>query len=258
MNTESLEKVSYTTEYIVGAGYLIFFCVLIFGCLGYFYINRSLFSPIPQPSYEFATSLPSSTPTPHISSTSRFKVEEAVFRDDFSNNKNRWLSSEDDTKEKIDNGKLFFQSRNEGTYAISSCEPCPYLDAPYFLEASLSTNVSTDEDYGLVFKQSSTLDDFFLFVINPESKKYSLWHHTPDQWSYRMSGESKLIHSYPTKNRVGIYVNKDSLEFYINGEFVDSYMESNTSFHTGYFGIYVNNSWFGVWVDDLAIYQIGK
>jgi hypothetical protein len=258
MNLESEKKISYLWEYLVTAGYLLLFCALTFGCAAFFYVNRSLYSPLSRPPYEFATNLPPRTATPHIPSIDPFKAETPIFRDDFSNNDHQWLSSQDETKEKLDSDRLFFQARNEDGYGLISCDDCPYLESSYYLEASLSTNLETDDDYGLAFKRSKTLDDFYIFIINPESKKYALWHHTPDDWSFRSSGETNLIRPYPESNTLGLYASKDFIELYINGEIIDSYTESNSSFDTGYFGFYANASWFGVYVDNVVIYEIGK
>jgi hypothetical protein len=257
MEIESKPKVNYTMEYFVAAGYIVFFCVLAFACLGLFYLNRSAFIPPPSPTNEFAEKLPPTTPTPHISSNSQFEANSILFREDFNGNQNRWLNSQDETKEKIQDGKLFFHSRNEGKYSSISCETCPSLKTPYYLEASLSTNKTTEEAYGIVFNRSYTFDDYFLFMVNAEAMKYFLFHHTSDGWTLRTSGTSFQIQPYPKSTALGVYANKDLLELYINGVIVDSYMESGSSFHPGFFGLYINNSWFGVYADHVVIYEMG-
>ena len=258
MDTESKAKINYTTEYVVAAGYAIFFCSLVIACLGFFYLNLS--QPVPEPARtnEFTGTLPLTTPTPHIPSNHQFETNSILFQEDFDNNQNRWLNSEDDTKERIHAGRLFFMAREDGDYAILRCESCPHLDRPYYLEVSLSTDIATDETYGIAFRCSATLEAFYLFIINPESKKYFLYHRDPEEWTLRAAGESLLIHPYPESNTLGAYASKDSLEFYINGEIVDSYRESGTSFDAGFFGIYTNNSWYGVQIDKVVIYRIGE
>ncbi|HET9907340.1 MAG TPA: hypothetical protein VFQ23_11880, partial [Anaerolineales bacterium] len=216
MDTESKIRTSYTTEYVVITGYVLFFCILIFACLGFFYINRSAYFPKPPAANEFAEALPPTTPTPHITSDHQFEKDSILFQEDFNVNQNHWLGGDNDTKERLQGGQLFFQSAYEGNYAIISCESCPYLDTPYYLEASLSTSMATDESYGIIFNRSYTLDDFFLFMINPESMNYSLFHHTQDGWTHRASGASSQIQPYPESTTLGVYANKDSLELYIN------------------------------------------
>lgn len=258
MDTASQTKTKYTLEYIVAGGYIFFFCLVAFTCLGFFYVNRSLMTPSLPVSNEFAESLPLSTPSPHVLSSHDFGADSILFQDDFINNQNRWLNSQDDTYEYLRNGRLFFHAENYGEYSIISCKACPYLKTPYYLETSLSTNIATDEGYGIVFNRSSTLDDYYLFMINPEIRKYFLFHHTPDVWTLRASGESTLIHPYPKSTTLGLYAYQDTVEFYINGTIVDSYVESDHSFHHGFIGIYANNSWFGVLVEEIAIYEIGE
>jgi hypothetical protein len=260
MDTEPKIKVTYATEYVVIIGYVSFFCLLIFACLGYFFINRSQYfpEPTPVPVNPFAANLPPITPTPHVSSNIQFEKSSILFQEDFNNNQNRWLNAEDDTKEKIQDGRLYFQGRDDRDYAILSCEACPYLEKPYFFEASLSTNIETDETYGIVFNRSESLDDFYIFIINPESTKYYLFHHTFETWTLRASGASTQIQPYSESTTLGVYANEDLLELYINGVIVDSYMESGTSFHPGFFGLYTNNSWFGVNVDHIVVYEMEK
>lgn len=258
METESKPKINYTTEYIVGAGYLFFFCILLTACLGFFYLNRSLYLPAPPPANEFARNLPPLTPTPHISFPRDLQEDSLLFKENFNNNNNRWLNSKDDSKEKIQDGQLFFQSRDDGQNAILSCELCPDLKKPFYLETTLSTSAATDEGYGVIFNHSYTLEDYFLFMINPESRKYFLFHCAADGWTLRASGESNLIQPYPESTTLGIYASQDSLELYINGEIVDSYVESGTSFHSGFFGLYTYSSWFGVLADKIVIHEIGE
>jgi hypothetical protein len=260
MDTESKIKVSYATEYIVIIGYAVFFCGLIFACLGYFFINRSQYfpEPTPVPVNPFAETLPSTIPTPHISSRDQFQTTSNLFLEDFDNNQNQWLDSEDDTKERIHDGKLYFQSRNDGEYSIISCKSCPSLEAPYYFETNLSTNIATDEEYGVVFNRSYTLGNFYLFLINPESRKYFLFHRTSEEWTLRASGENTIIRPYPESNTLGVYTARDFVELYINNVIVEKYTESDTSFYPGFFGIYTNNSWFGVYADNVAIYEIGE
>jgi len=210
------------------------------------------------PVNKFAETLPPMTPTPHISLDNQFEKSSILFQEDFNNNQNRWLNGENDTEEKIHNGQLYFQGRDDWDYAIISCEACPYLKTPYYFEASLSTHIETDETYGIVFNRSETLDDFYIFIINPESTKYYLFHHTSEEWTLRASGASTQIQSYPESTTLGVYANKDSLELYINGVIVDSYVESGSSFHPGFFGLYTNNSWYGVNVDHVTVYEIGE
>ena len=258
MDTESNREVKYTLEYVVVAGYTGLFCILALACLGLVYLNRSLFIPSSTPENEFAKNLPPITPTPHVSSDNPFESNSILFEDNFSNNTNDWLNSQDETKEKLQSGQLFFQARYDGEYAIISCEYCPYLTTPYYLEASLSTNIATNEEYGIVFNRSYTLDNYYLFMVNPESMKYFLFHRTPEEWTLRASGVSDQIQPHPGRTTLGVYADKDLLELYINGVIVDSYVETGSSFHPGFFGIYINNSWFGVYVDDIVIYEIGE
>jgi hypothetical protein len=99
--------------------------------------------------------------------------------------------------------------------------------------------------------------DFFLFQVNTAAQKYFLYHHFIDDWSLRMSGRTDQIQPYPAINRIGLYVNVGSLEFYINGKIVDTYRDTGTSFQSGGFGFYVDDAGFKLIVDNLTVDKAG-
>lgn len=260
MNAESKTKTNYTAEYVVILGYVVFFCVSIFACLGYFFVNRSQYfpEPTPVPVNAFAETLPSTVSTPHVSSRDQFQTAASLFQEDFDNNQQQWVNSKDNTVERFHEGKLYFQSRNDGEYSIISCKACPSLETPFYLETSIFTNMVTDEEFGVVFNHSYTLDNFYIFLINPKFKQYFLLHRTSNEWTLRASGKSTVIQPYPKGNTLGVYAERDFVELYINDVIVETYTQSNTSFYPGFFGIYANKSGFGVYIDDIAIYEIGE
>ena len=109
-----------------------------------------------------------------------------------------------------------------------------------------------------MFDKGDNPFDFYVFQINAEAKNYYVSHHSTNNWLLRTSGESDLIRSYPSANTLGIYVNKDSLEFYINGKIANSYQETGISFQSGAIGFYVDSPGFKVIVENLAVYRIGS
>ncbi len=106
MDTEPKEKVSYVAEFIIGAGYLLFFCLAFSLCSTFYYL--SYLQPKPPAINTFATSLPPTTPTPHIIPADQ-QNETTIFKDDFSDDSHGWEYSEDTSKGQVTLGKLLFE-----------------------------------------------------------------------------------------------------------------------------------------------------
>jgi hypothetical protein len=257
MDIEQKEKVGYTAEYIVGGGYLLFFCLASIFCLAFYYFTIAQQRSVPIPVNTFATSLPPTTPTPHISFVDQSKFN-TIFEDDFSTDQNHWTFHNDGYKEEVREEKLHFESRIKGNYAYTGCRSCPYFGKPFYLQAYLTTAKATDESFGIVFNLDRSTEVFYLFEVNTEAKKYYLYHHTDSGWSLLAAGESNHIRSFPDGNTIGIYANQDTAEFYINDKIIDSYKQSGAAFQSGYFAFYVNDAGFSLSVDNVTIREVGK
>lgn len=253
MNVEPKEKISYIPEFIVVLGYILFLVLFVILCAFLVYFRS------PQNSSQlndFATSLPPITPSPSIPLT---YVPEAthIFQDMFDRNQNSWTDEQDPSMYRFRDGKLVIESNDDGNYVLASCSKCPYLEEPYYLQADLSTDKLIDEAFGVVFKLLYSHENFYLFEINPAAQKYFLYHRTKDNWSLRMSGKTQRIASYPAVNRIGIYINKGTIEFYINEKIVDTYEDNGTSFQSGGFGFYANDAGFKLIIDNLTVDKAG-
>jgi hypothetical protein len=242
---------SHAAEYAIGAGYVIWICLAITVCSAFYYFTylQPLYSPI----NPFATSLPPLTPIPHVPSASEQASENTVI-EAFDDNTHQWAHSDRFSKIEVKKGKLVIESLQEGSTAPVACdaELCTPGDEAYFLQADFSTDVETDQGFGILFNQLNSGEHFFLFEISA-TKAYRLYHRTADGWSIRLGGESDLIKAFPAVNTLGIYVNKDTVEFYINGKVVDSYSESGRSFQIGQIGFSASNSGFKLLVDNFRL-----
>jgi len=254
MDASSKKKTSYT-PLIVVMGYLLFFALVLILCLASYFLNYPLQAA---PKNIFATSLPAATPSPHVSSTLQSGYAR-IFEDNFSGNQNDWMNIQGSQNSQIKDGKLLFESLRQGKYEIATCIHCPSLNEPFFLQADIGTDTLTDKNFGFVFTMNCRCASgyFYAFEINPEHKSYSFYYHYQDNWSLRMVGESDQIRSYPAVNTLGIYANKSSLEFYINGKIVDSYQESGAPYQIGLFGFYVDDSGFKLTAGNLIVYKAG-
>ncbi len=130
---------------------------------------------------------------------------------------------------------------------------------PFYLQADFATKEATDQNYGIIFNYNNRDESFYDFEINTEAQKYFLDHHNADYgWSQRAGGVSDQIRSFPATNTLGLYVTRDTVEFYINGQFVDAYNESGAAFPQGDFAFYVADWKFTLIIDNLKIDKIGQ
>lgn len=254
MSAETKQKASYIAEYIIGAGYLLFLCLAFGLCSTVYYF--AYLQPKPAPVNLFATSLPPTTPSPSIPSNYGSGAIN-IFKENFDDDRNSWISDQESSAYEFRDGKLIIESLDDNSYVLATCAKCPYLNEPYYLQVELSTDKLVDKGFGVVFKLLYTRKNFYLFEINPAAKTYFLYHRFNEDWSLRLSGRAHQIQSYPAINRLGIYVNKGLLEFYINGELVDTYQDSGTSFQSGENGFYVDGAGFKLIVDNFIVDKAG-
>ncbi|MCQ3938666.1 MAG: hypothetical protein DPW18_16710 [Chloroflexi bacterium] len=257
MDAAPEKQKDYTPEILLSAGYIMFFCLASAVCLAfYFYtfVQKQSAGSV----NVIATNLPSRTPTPHINPAGQSEAP-IIFADDFSNDDNRWILPDGEGHSlSVEDGKLFLESKIDNEHAIAECRECPYLDEPYYLQADLATTTATNEDFGIVFNFNPSRETFYLLSINTESKEYSIYHLGENSWSRRLEGGSLQIKSFPNPNTLGIYADSGIVEIYINGQIVDSFVQTGEPFHFGYFGFYVDDEGFELSVDNLIISKPGK
>jgi hypothetical protein len=255
MGPSSEKPESYTAELVVLAGYIFFFCLAVILYFIFLISFTRNLQKSPSQINSFATNLPPQTPIPSIP----LNYEPGslpIFREDFDNNQIGWTGDPDLASREFKDGKLYIESLDENSYALTSCSKCPILREPYIFTVELSTDQLTDGGFGVVFALQYTRDYFYLFRINLESKKYFLSRYYEDNWSRRMTGIADQIQPYPAVNKLSIYVNKSMVEFYINGKLIDTYQDAGTSFQSGQVGLYVNDTGFKLIADNLIIDKI--
>ena len=256
MDTENPEKTSYRTEYFLAAGYALFFCIVFMACMA-FYFWVIIQSRPSTPNNAFATNLPPRTPTPHILATGQPDIP-AIFEDDFSRDSHEWSGTDDSSKKQLKDGMLVLQTQGAYDYTFATCEACPYLSKPFYLQVDLAASAATDKGFGIYFNFDDSRSMYLLFQINMESRKYYLSHYQDETWVPRAAGQSEQIKAYPAANTIGIYAELGFVEFYVNGVIVDSYVESGYPFYKGDFGFYVGDSDFELLIDNLTIRAIGN
>lgn len=248
----------YTLEFAVGAGYVIFFCLALISYIAFIVFISKSSSKSSTPVNSFATNLPPVRPTPHLNSLTQ-PVVIRLFEDDFTDNHNQWNFIRYSFTEKVEDGKLSFEGLINDNYATTVCVKCPYLKDPFYLQADLTTKAATDQAFGIIFNYDIHSESFYEFEINTEAQKYFLYYHNANNdWSQRIGGVSDQIRSFPTTNTLGLYVTRNTVEFYINGQLVDAYTESGADFPQGNFAFYVDDWKFTLLVDNLKIDKIGQ
>lgn len=255
MDTENLGKPSYTTEYLIAAGYIILLCLAFAFFYLYFFLTYAIPKPKEEPVNTFATSLPPITPTPHFSFTD-LQDKKKIFEDNFSDDANHWTMHKDFIDEKVVDGQLVFESVVEDNYAFTGCQSCPALDQPYFLQVDLATKEAVTDELGIVFNLDYSTDSFFVFQINSESRKYYFYHNVDDAWSLRAAGETSHIKPSPESNTLGVYADHGKVDLYVNGHIIESYYQANHNFYEGDFSFYVDDWRFQVFADNLIIYDM--
>lgn len=253
METTPPTPKNYVAEILIGIGYFVFICLAMGLCITFIVLLNQQY--VSDPINIVATNLPSRYPTPQISQI-HIENNKVIFEDTFEDNQNEWLAQYEDGIVEIKDGELYFQSKSSEYYAVLDCKSCPYLEEPFYLQVEINTSKPTDDNFGIIFNMGRIRTDFYVLMINTESKEYRLLHHTTaDAWSTRISGSTNLIKPYPEANTLGIYAGDKAVEFYINQQLVDtySYVGNEVSNYEGFFGMVVTRSGFEMIVDDLVI-----
>jgi len=251
------QQKKHTVEILIGVGYIILFCLVI--ATGTAFFAATISSQPPETINVIATNLPPRFPTPGFDAA--VLGLQTFFEDDFSNNENNWRKPTDGTYiAEVRDGELFIQSNMNDSFLVAKCGDCPLMRDAYFLQADLRTTEATNQLFGVVFASSwfhTEIETCYVFTINTESKEYGLFHYKNESWSIRMLGVSDLIRSFPEKNKLSILANGDTVQFYINEEFLESYTQTAEKFHDGSFGFYVNSEDYELVVDDLVVKLLG-
>lgn len=255
-NNSNEKQARYLPEIIVALGYATLFCLVPITFIGLYYYTTPKNAP-DQTDFEFATSLPPSTPV-SLLPADYVIGENNIFTEEFNNNQNSWRDNQEPYAFEIKDGKLFIESQNPNQYALASCASinCSWLNEAFYLQVELSTQNLYRKTYGVLFKMNYARENFILFAINSDRKEYFLFNHNTNGWSTRLAGRTDKIQPHPNVNTLGVYVDKTYIELYINGEFVDTYQDTGTSFQSGQFGVFIDNDGRLI-VDNLIIDRVG-
>jgi hypothetical protein len=232
-------------------------CMVLFACM---MILAAIYrSEIPIVKNYFPAITPTNTTVPHILVHTPSDNWPTLI-EDFTTNQNNWnVAYYYDSKVEVKNGKLFIESFDRGI-AMATCA-CKRIEDvrfnnTYYLQADLSPEKPTSKNYGLAFSIGiiDNYDSFYEFSINPRQGRYYLQKQLGDDWIDLLSGSSKMIKTYPETNTLSVYFDHGSIELFINGEKITTYID-NDPINTGAIGFIANDSYFKLVVDNLFAYN---
>jgi hypothetical protein len=237
---------------IVIVGYVLWIVIAVTGCFAIYYLDK-LQSSL-RLKAEFPT--PTATPEAHIKPGDISNANK-IFEEHFVNSTNDWLAYQGSTQFSKQDDKLVLQSITTGRFGAVVCDECVRLDQPYYFQADLGTDAVTTNPYGILFNSGVFSQQlFYAFLINEKDQAYFLESFEGVDWALHTSGKTDFIKPYPNSNTLGIYVSSDYLEMYINGNRVDTYQETKTSFQNGTIGFYIDNSGPQLIVRNAFIYAV--
>ena len=147
-----------------------------------------------------------------------------IFTEDFTDNSLKWFEGNDDEMyAEVKNGYYYFQHKEEdGSYFLWN-----YVELIPEKDFEISTTIThtggvNDYGYGLVWGMED-LGNLYSFNIS-DNGYYRYGKYVNDEWEILIGWtESDLLRSYNATNTLTVEKKFSQYNFYINGEWVDSY-----------------------------------
>jgi hypothetical protein len=179
-----------------------------------------------------------------------------VLDDNFDSNKYNWNAFYWYSKVEVLNGKLFLLSDRPGYNGLAEIGyNSPVAPATkYYIQADLSTDVSTYQAYGLVFGLDDTTEVFYLFEIMPQTGGYRLMSHYRGNSKELVPLKFATVRPFPESNTLGAYYDHGNIQLYINGIQVTTYDDPSPA-DNGIFGTFVEGSGYTLIVDNFFAYN---
>jgi hypothetical protein len=200
------------------------------------------------------------SPTPTITATSlpHILVHDpsdsiSITREDFSSDQRDWGLYYRNGKIQIIQGVLLLQSNLSNELAIGTSKQLAPTSEKYYLQADFSTDVTTQDGYGLIFGASKSSGTYYVFELFPQSKNFGLLKYNAGDWKVLAPyQQTEKMLPFPNTNTLSVYFEKGSIELYINGSPVTKYSETNY-LQSKDIGVLVSNSGYRLIVDNLFV-----
>jgi hypothetical protein len=189
------------------------------------------------PTVTAAPSAPTATASPQASATPT--PDGVLLEDDFSTERNGWLSEVTDKDEKGYEGGEFRIAVYDPEYSTWGY-PEPPLDLADFVAEVDARRVSgpLENEYGVMVRYQQGIDDFYLFAIS-SSGSYVVEKYVGGEWQTLVEWtESPVIQSGDASNRLRVTCQGSKMRFFVNGEQLTQI--EDTSFRSGNIGLLVS------------------
>lgn len=236
-------------------------CIILSICLITFTVIFRQQIPVIKNYFPTVTPIPTPTSIPHILVHAP-SDNTLILKDDFTTNQNDWSAYYIKSKIEVRNGKLAIESFEYNSVGIAECFCKSPADLPitdlyyadtYYLQADVSTEKWTTKIYGLAFGLDKAIG-FYEFSVNPIDQVFYLQKSLKTGWANLTSGSSKAIKPYPDANTLSVYFDHGTIELFINGEKVATYIDENP-ISKGKIGFIANDFDFKLLVDNLFVYN---
>jgi hypothetical protein len=173
--------------------------------------------------------------------------------DDFSDNRHDWASYYLYGKVEVVDGRLVLQSGMPDVMALGlSRQFRPDSGLRYYIQADFTTDVRTEEGFGLVFGLSRNAGTYYAFYIWPRTA--ALYKTDAYEWETLVPETSITLKPYPQVNTLGVYFERGETELYINGELMASYVDEDPLEGMNV-AAFAGNTGYRVIVDNFFIYR---
>jgi hypothetical protein len=163
-----------------------------------------------------------------------------LFFDDFSDPGSGWFIGDDgNISRSYQNGEYEILLRNEAWWAGNTA-PISNDISRYSVEANIRLHTGSTSSYGLIFDRVDW-DHFYLFLVHPGSRSYSLWS-IDSGWAPLVPWtSSSFINSGSAINHLKVQRDGSQVTMYVNGRLMTT---ANDATHVGTFrevGVYAES-----------------
>jgi hypothetical protein len=162
--------------------------------------------------------------------------------DDFSNPNSGWyIGDEGDFRFSYQNGEYEILIRN--IYESASAAVIAPIDgvSDCSVEADMRRHAGSGGYYGLIFSMMDW-DRFYVFIVDPDTREYSVWRNDPTDWTSVIGGTySSYINSSTATNHLKVERKGGQITVYANGHLLTS---TNDDTYTAglYVGLYAETA----------------
>jgi len=175
----------------------------------------------------------------------------------FSDNSKSWSGFGQNSEFLIQENEMQLHSTNADLPGILYCSGnCGPYDDNYYYQAELVEDRASTFGIGLVFALDTQKNTLFNFVLRPGSNAYSLTRLKNGVWENLIDWTpSQEILPFPQPNILGVSIQKEVMQLYINGTRVGNYTQKGLSAY-GRIGMFVERDGVRLIGKQALVYQL--